>query len=165
MDNKALAATSAALVGIVPTVPALQPQDFGSSIYESQSHSRILVRAHETTEPNPALTWLPDAQESLSKLASLKENWDSYGAKPIEPENLRQTLQVLAEVMQPEISFPWITPLASGAIQMEWEGPNDAFVGIEIDGNSATAFIGDEEFPLIGSAKDRVRQQVAQFVA
>lgn len=164
MGNKALAATSAALLGVVPSAAAIEPQDFGSSIYESHNHARILVRSQQTISPRSDLSWLADAEESLSKLASLGENWDSYGAKRIEPENVRQTLQILAEVMKPEIAFPWITPLANGGLQMEWDGTDEgSFVGIEVEGNSTTAYVGDEEFPLTGPGRDRVREQVTRL--
>lgn len=68
----------------------------------------------------------------LEELAKLEENWDSYGALPIDKEVLNTVKHILHLL---ENSGVFISPLNSGGIQLEWELDNQYFE-IEIDPSS-----------------------------
>ena len=80
------------------------------------------------TMTRPPATWLPELLAKVDGFASLKENWDSYGGKPIDSKAIAhaKTLIVwLAELGQPEFT---VVPMSSGAIQFEW-----ASLGLEVE--------------------------------
>ena len=59
--------------------------------------------------------------QRLKELEELKENWDSYGGKPIDREVLKATIELLLGLA---VSCPMpqhIVPTARGGIQLEWQ--------------------------------------------
>jgi hypothetical protein len=53
-------------------------------------------------------------------LLALPPNWDSYGARSIEPEILAAAARWLAENMMPETPRPAVLPTVRGGVQFEW---------------------------------------------
>lgn len=64
--------------------------------------------------------WLPPTVEKLAQLLSLGANWDSYGARPIDPQLPLAALQLLASVMRNSSPPPDVVPTSRGTIQLEW---------------------------------------------
>jgi len=64
--------------------------------------------------------WLEPAVQALNELLSLPANWDSYGARPIDPKIAIFSLQLLAEMMSPTIPAPLVIPTNRGGVQLEW---------------------------------------------
>ncbi len=66
-------------------------------------------------------------QLNLQQLLQLPENWDSYGARPISSVAAEKALAILERAQHwgdLTQDTPFIAPLASGGIQMEWGSPN-----------------------------------------
>jgi hypothetical protein len=83
--------------------------------------------AHITGEV-PA--WLKYTVDRLSTLSQLRNNWDSYGALPIELTAHMSAAQLLGLIMSDDIPLPDIVPTPSGGIQIEWHMLN---IDIEIE--------------------------------
>lgn len=64
--------------------------------------------------------WLPPTVERLAQLLSLGANWDSYGARPIDPLLPLAALRLLASVMRNSSPPPDVVPTSRGTIQLEW---------------------------------------------
>jgi hypothetical protein len=69
-----------------------------------------------TTEPN----WLLKAKYNLNRLATLPENWDSYGSLSIAVELLSNAEDFLDALNAEDIHPPFIAPVSGGGIQFEW---------------------------------------------
>ncbi|HEX7447535.1 MAG TPA: hypothetical protein VF306_08315 [Pirellulales bacterium] len=72
--------------------------------------------------PSEASTpeWLSPAVERLSALLTLRSNWDSYGANPVDPQLALSALKLLGRVMCNDSPPPSIVPTSSGGLQLEW---------------------------------------------
>jgi hypothetical protein len=66
------------------------------------------------------LAWFMLIASKLVELLKLPPNWDSYGARPIDPIHVRAALQVLLRIMGDETPMPFVVPTNRGGIQMEW---------------------------------------------
>jgi hypothetical protein len=54
------------------------------------------------------------------ELLDLPENWDSYGARPINREIVLFALQLLCETMPTDTPAPTVIPTNRGGVQFEW---------------------------------------------
>ena len=69
------------------------------------------------TEP----AWLLKAKYDLNRLATLPENWDSYGSPSI-PEVLYKNAENFLRSLEVEdIEPPFVAPVSGGGIQFEWQ--------------------------------------------
>lgn len=53
-------------------------------------------------------------------LMTLPENWDSYGARPIDPRFVYYGLSLLNDLMRKRTPSPAMVPTSMGGIQLEW---------------------------------------------
>ena len=67
---------------------------------------------------------LPGLQEHLTQLSQLRENWNSHGAKPIDPSVLEHVKTFLEEVIDADVPFSQIVPRVDGTVQLEWHTKN-----------------------------------------
>ncbi len=68
----------------------------------------------------------------LNEIASLKENWNSYGASPFSPKLLETARRIIIGLsIQPEVF-----PTADDSIQIEYDGPQGSYLEIQITENS-----------------------------
>ena len=86
------------------------------------------------------LTFVEDGKmknEKLESLLALKQNWDSYGAPPINREYVSIAEQLIAGWTGP--LAPTIAPTRDGGVGLQWE--NDSFsLSVTIDGNYSSLF-------------------------
>lgn len=69
-------------------------------------------------------------------LLNLPAGWNSYGAKPIAPQNAVQAIQLLAVFIAPDTPPPAVVPRVLGGIQLEWHAVStDVEVYIDSPGN------------------------------
>jgi len=67
------------------------------------------------------------AFQRIGRLIRFAENWDSYGAKSIDKECISRGVNILKELVKfkfnknIKIPIPFVAPLSSGGIQIEWE--------------------------------------------
>lgn len=78
------------------------------------------VRLDYTSATAPS--WVEAAVNALNRISQLPENWDSYGANPIQQRTLEHALWVLTKVMSPRVTLPDITPTNRGGVRFEWSG-------------------------------------------
>src|SRR5487761_353267 len=103
-----------------------------------------MAHALERGLPSEASTpeWLAPTVEQLSALLTLAPNWDSYGAKPVDPHVAFAALKLLSRVMRGDSPPPSVVPTNGGGLQLEWHvhgidlevaivSPNDFQVSFE----------------------------------
>src|SRR5437870_11865156 len=73
------------------------------------------VYANRPTSP----TFLKSV-EAVADLLSLPPGWNSYSAKPIDHQNARQAIRLLAEFLKPNTPPPSVVPTVRGGIQLDW---------------------------------------------
>lgn len=98
-------ASSAALTG---------PREESFTISSGGSAYRILLR--DTSLP----AWVEPTISAFIGIQNLGENWNSYGAKPINNDLIRQSLSVLQFIMQANSPAPSVVPMGDGGLQVEW---------------------------------------------
>jgi hypothetical protein len=67
-----------------------------------------------------------------SRLIGLKENWNSYGAGPVNQISLKYSLQLLGNLMRSDTPIPWLIPTSTGSVQIEWH-TRDIDLEVRID--------------------------------
>lgn len=65
-------------------------------------------------------SWLEPTMQALAELLSLEADWDSYGARRIDRENVLSMLDLLARVMADDSPVPSVVPTSNGGVQVEW---------------------------------------------
>jgi hypothetical protein len=94
----------------------------------------------------PVPTWVQPVLDRLSELVALPQGWDSYGALPVDRQSVEMALSVLSAVMSDGAELPWIVPLPSGGLQLEWHRA-DSDIEIALDHVEAAICLDDEEIP------------------
>jgi hypothetical protein len=112
-------------------------------------HVSIRLRAARSLpglDQVPVPTWVQPVLDRLSELVALPSDWDSYGALPVDRQSVEMALSVLSAVMSEGAELPWIVPLPSGGLQLEWHRA-DSDIEIALDPVEAVICIDDEEIP------------------
>ena len=78
-------------------------------------------------EPDP---WFMPLLDRICELGLLPLNWDSYGARPIDPGTAIFTVKLLLGILSESAPFPSVVPTIHGGIQLEW---HEGGVDLEID--------------------------------
>jgi len=86
---------------------------------------RTELRLVEVTPPVAATTspnsrWQEQILRGLSRIGTLSEGWDSYGAKVVSVPRLTQTYDLLNSIMADSTPVPSLVPIANGSVQIEW---------------------------------------------
>lgn len=77
-------------------------------------------------------SWFSDAKSTMFRFLELPRNWDSYGAKPIDPANVERALNLLVDIMDKGVPVPHLAATPSGGIQLEW---SERGIDLEIETN------------------------------
>lgn len=77
-------------------------------------------------------SWFGQVEPSIVELLGLHENWDSYGARPIDRRAVLYALEFLLLAMNERIPPPSIIPVNTGAVQIEWHS-RDIDLEVEIE--------------------------------
>ncbi len=72
-----------------------------------------------TSEPEKPDWWTP-VTVRVREIASLREDWDSYDAAPVDRRNIVAALNFLLRVVGRHAPAPGIVPLPDGSVQLEW---------------------------------------------
>ena len=75
-----------------------------------------LVIELEGDEP----AWFLPAVQACAELLHLPQDWNSYGARPIDPAAVASALQLLLNIMHPDTPLPLFIPTNRGGIHLEW---------------------------------------------
>jgi hypothetical protein len=100
----------------------------------------VRVTWHAARDPS----WFSPTVLRLAELASLPDNWDSYGGRQLSPRNFQMALAFLADVLADDTELPWVVPLPSGGVQLEWHKPGLDVEVIIDDDDSSVLLIEDE---------------------
>jgi len=65
-------------------------------------------------------SWATPVLQSLAERWGAHPGWDSYQAKPTNPQLVAKLLNIFSDLMQEGSATPRITPLADGGVQAEW---------------------------------------------
>lgn len=160
----------------VDTADYLSRADVELPHYPKQAYSLIdhyvrpdyvgLIAAER--DPGPVdRQWLRPTTVRLTELMTLRPGWDGGSAKAVELDTVVTTLMVLSRVASATSPAPWIVPLASGGVQLEWHEP-DLTIEIALDpehGHEIYVSAEDEEHEgdLTGATLTLVRQFVGRL--
>jgi hypothetical protein len=127
---------------------------------------RVVIRKRgldllvEVYANHPMSSTFRKSVEAVADLLSLPPGWNSYSAKPIDHQNARQAIRLLAEFLKPNTPPPSVVPTVRGGIQLEWHtgGVN---VEIYIESQDDVSFFAEEagsgnssEVPLAGHEEE-----------
>lgn len=84
--------------------------------------------------------WVPPVIERINEFGALAPNWDTYGGVPVSESNARSAVDFLKRVMGAHTPLPWIAPLGTGGLQLDWAGEG-VEVEVVIDGNASSSLI------------------------
>lgn len=105
------------------------PHHFRLNFHGNGMDFSILV---ETEDPDWLVpVWLNDLVQKSASILRLQENWDSYGASPINPAVVWSAIELVLRVSSRKTTKPSIIPINSGGVQVEWH-LNDVDLEIEI---------------------------------
>jgi len=106
-------------------------QEFGVATYDRPAAGlpvgRIMPVAYAADptsggalQMSPLAGWVLEAARKLEALGRLPPGWDSYGAKPLDPDARRLTLYVLGWLGTKELPVPAVALASGGAVHLEW---------------------------------------------
>jgi hypothetical protein len=64
--------------------------------------------------------WFDPLMQGFVDLRTLPQNWDSYGAGPIDPKVVQEAMNLMNGILWPTSPAPCVVPLSSGGLQLEW---------------------------------------------
>jgi hypothetical protein len=64
--------------------------------------------------------WLGGAEKALQGFLDLPVNWDSYGARRIDPYIVTTGIQLLNDYIPQDSPPPHVVPTSRGGVQIEW---------------------------------------------
>ena len=78
--------------------------------------------------------WFGPTRRSLQEALQLPENWNSYGARPVDPDLATSALKLLVTVAPADAPPPIVVPTTRGGILLEWH-----MWGIDLEIETLTA--------------------------
>jgi hypothetical protein len=98
-----------------------------------------------TIQVEPPL-WLPEVLAKINEISRLKENWDSYGAKRIDPRCIDAANSLLRGVLDSSTPKPSVVPANRGGVQLKWHrGGIDLEIEIESPPRMNVFFADEQE--------------------
>jgi hypothetical protein len=94
--------------------------------WERTPAARVVVRKEgsqyhvEIHGKEPAWTGFGKSAREVVDLLKLKPGWNSYSAKPVDPGNVKQAIEILARFPEAGSPSPAVVPTVRGGIQLEW---------------------------------------------
>jgi hypothetical protein len=93
---------------------------------------------------HPGISEVEQAVSQFNQLLTLRENWDSYGARPLKSEALFPAIELLVELFAEGVSIPNISMTNFGGVHFEWSrGDGSVEVTIESEAEQ-NAYAVDE---------------------
>ncbi len=135
----------------VPSASTLDPQS---------TLSGALMSRVQRLAGKPAVGWLPAVQGRIQELLLLPEDWDSYGAPPIDRWTAAYASNLVEALAEEWTTPPRVIPTTNAGVILEWFRPN-MVVRITVDPEDPLSlFYSDArvgyswEGPLTGEAPD-----------
>ena len=77
--------------------------------------------------------WLETATKKVRSLSDLLENWNSYGAPPIDPVAIEHAVRMLLSLSEAGVREPdGIVPTVNATVGFEWRYPRDSTIEVEV---------------------------------
>jgi hypothetical protein len=93
------------------------------------------AKIRKTNKPEKSAPMPPELSERLNRLATLPQNWDSYGAVPMHPKTMNRVRSVLLEILAlggEGLPLPFIAPSPDGGIELEWKTTSNKELMLDI---------------------------------
>lgn len=105
----------------------------GSSLWERTftevpGHYRLEIGKLTIDLNNNPEDWLEHVAEAFERFMMLQDNWDSYGAVPIQEECIRHAVRLLDILAPLHLPEPAVVPTSFGGVQIEWH-----LLGIDLE--------------------------------
>jgi len=100
--------------------PAWGADDVVTDVPGVSSSVRIPFAQGSLVLVEPPPPWCRDLLVRISDLGSLEEGWDSYGARPVDPQCAVAAVDFLLTMLDATTPTPSIVPTKRGGIQLEW---------------------------------------------
>lgn len=132
----------------------LEAIDAGVAFTQTESVPTTATSTGEAWAPRPATlairkeapAWLTERVDQLRRLLELQENWDSYGAKPIDPRSVEFAILLLRSLALVEgVEAPTVTASPDGNAALCWDN-GDRSLDVEIlpDGIIDYSYLNDK---------------------
>jgi hypothetical protein len=105
--------------------------------------------SHEADKSSSPKASIPSADERLAELLALRENWNSYHARPIDP-GCAERVRAMFPLLEKLGLNPWISPLSDGSLQIERAGTDDYCIEFNRDGTASVSFDGVTDADALG---------------
>lgn len=93
----------------------------------------------------PKITSMDFLLDRISSFESLQDNWDGYGACPLEKESANNAKQIISYIKQINLSaidsISEYYPNPHGTISFEWNNGVSGMIGLEIGNHSMSYYI------------------------
>ena len=70
--------------------------------------------------PQPVPEWFTETLQALEHLSTLRDNWDSYGARPIKDDTIFMALDLAYRTLPYDADAPIVVPTSDSGVQLEW---------------------------------------------
>lgn len=88
------------------------------------------------TEGEPA-SWFPALLDQMTSLLALSPGWNGHAAAPVPGRAAATLFELVGATFDDTTPLPFITPLSSGGLQLEWHEPDlEIEVAIDADGTA-----------------------------
>jgi hypothetical protein len=101
-----------------------------------------MLNVNEVSELTKSITLKDEFIEEILSFQSLKENWDGYGAVPLEVKSASNALKILDKIGTSNIAkVNEIYPNTHGTLTIEFENKNTEKLHLEIGNDSFAYFV------------------------
>lgn len=108
-------------------------------------HEQQLLTIHIPAERATMAPALMRVVNKLNELLKLPPDWDSYGARPPEPNAAVSALGLIERILASGESAPRIVPTVDGGIQLEWHADRKYLEVIAHADKTLSAYFEDED--------------------
>lgn len=129
---------------------------------------RQTVQLAYSESGNRLPSWVLTVLRSLAERWGTEPGWDSYDAKPTDPQHAVRLLNYLCVLLNDSSTPPVITPLSDGGLQAEWHRNNqDLEIVVPADEPERyyyyNATTREEEEQELGPQQAHVRDLISNF--
>ena len=94
-----------------------------TGVFNAPARNADIINFRSTpraTLSEPVVTWEKPVRDRLDRICALQEGWDGYRGKPTRFVVADFAFRLLRAICKPHTPAPFIAPLPSGGLQVEW---------------------------------------------
>lgn len=104
--------------------------NYATQVFDKEFRQSMVLSAAK-----PVAAWLSKTVDEISSLASLRNNWDSYGAVPVERAAVAAARGIIGALGDVTFPIPKIAASPNGGVLFHWRlNSRDLEVEVEDDG-------------------------------